>query len=59
MEIGQILDISEDTVKSHIRCILTKLDAMGRTEAIAIAAKRGLIQAGYLQDSLSYRPPLS
>jgi DNA-binding CsgD family transcriptional regulator len=56
---GQILDISEDTVKGHIRSILTKLDAMGRTEAIAIAAKRGLIQAGYLQDSLSYRPPLS
>jgi len=49
MEIGQILYIAEDTVKGHVRSILTKLDAMGRTEAIAIAAKRGLIQAGSSQ----------
>jgi two-component system, NarL family, response regulator len=49
MEIGQILYISEDTVKGHVRSILTKLDAMGRTEAIAIAARRGLIQAGSSQ----------
>lgn len=43
-EIGQLLYISEDTVKGHVRSILSKLDAMGRTEAVAIAAKRGLIQ---------------
>ena len=49
MEIGQILYIAEDTVKGHVRSILIKLDAMGRTEAIAIAAKRGLIQAGSSQ----------
>jgi two-component system, NarL family, response regulator len=49
MEIGQILYIAEDTVKGHVRSILTKLDAMGRTEAIAIAARRGLIQAGSSQ----------
>ena len=49
MEIGQILYISEDTVKGHVRSILIKLDAMGRTEAIAIAAKRGLIKAGSSQ----------
>src|SRR5260370_41200610 len=29
-EIGQILYISEDTVKGHVRSTLTKLDAMGR-----------------------------
>ena len=50
-EIGQILYISEDTVKGHVRSILTKLDAMGRTEAIAIAARRGLIQAGSSQNN--------
>ena len=44
-EIGQVLYISENTVKAHVKSILTKLDAMGRTEAIAIATKRGLIQA--------------
>jgi two-component system, NarL family, response regulator len=43
-EIGQVLYISENTVKAHVKSILTKLDAMGRTEAIAIATKRGLIR---------------
>jgi two-component system, NarL family, response regulator len=43
-EIGQILYISENTVKTHVKSILTKLDAMGRTEAIAIGTKRGLIK---------------
>jgi DNA-binding CsgD family transcriptional regulator len=31
-------------VKGHVKSILTKLDAIGRTEAIAIAHRRGLIQ---------------
>ncbi len=44
-EIGAILYISEATVKGHIRSILTKLEAIGRAEAIAIATKRGLIHA--------------
>jgi two-component system NarL family response regulator len=43
-EIGAILYISEATVKGHVRSILTKLEAIGRAEAIAIAAKRGLIR---------------
>ncbi|MBV9873706.1 MAG: response regulator transcription factor [Verrucomicrobia bacterium] len=42
-EIGQVLYISENTVKAHVKSILAKLDAMGRTEAIATAIKRGLI----------------
>jgi DNA-binding NarL/FixJ family response regulator len=45
-EIGQILFICEWTVKDHVRSILGKLDAIGRTEALAIATKRGLIRAG-------------
>ena len=44
-EIGQVLYISENTVKAHVKSILTKLDAMGRTEAIAIALQRGLIRS--------------
>jgi two-component system, NarL family, response regulator len=43
-EIGQVLFISENTVKGHVKSILTKLDAIGRTEAIAIANRRGIIQ---------------
>jgi two-component system NarL family response regulator len=42
-EIGQALFISEGTVQLHVKSILSKLDAVGRAEAIAIAARRGLI----------------
>ena len=42
-EIGRALFISESTVEYHVRSILSKLDAVGRAEAIAIAARRGLI----------------
>jgi two-component system NarL family response regulator len=44
-EIGAFLYVSELTVKGHVRSILEKLDAKGRSEAIAIALKRGLIRA--------------
>jgi DNA-binding NarL/FixJ family response regulator len=44
-EIGAILYISELTVKGHVRSILEKLNAKGRSEAIAIAIERGLIRA--------------
>ena len=43
-EIGQMLYISEHTVKTHVRSVLMKLDAIGRTEAIAVGIKRGLIK---------------
>lgn len=43
-EIGQELKITEHTVKAHVKSILAKLGAVGRTEAIAIARKRGLIR---------------
>jgi two-component system, NarL family, response regulator len=45
-EIGQMLYISKYTVKNHVSAILKKLKAMGRTEAIAIASGRGLINIG-------------
>ena len=45
-EIGRLLYISEGTAKHHVKSILSKLDATGRTEASAIAARRGLIRVG-------------
>jgi DNA-binding NarL/FixJ family response regulator len=45
-EIGQVFYISENTVKNHMKAILKKLDAIGRTEAIAIASQRGLVDIG-------------
>jgi two-component system NarL family response regulator len=44
-EIGRALCISEGTVKHHVKSILSKLDAIGRTEASMIAARRGLVRA--------------
>jgi two-component system NarL family response regulator len=43
-EIGVALEISEATVKVHVTHILEKLKVTGRTEAINIAAKRGLVR---------------
>jgi len=37
------LHISEETVKSHMRSILSKLGANDRTHAVTIAIKRGII----------------
>jgi two-component system NarL family response regulator len=43
-EIGCLLDIAESTVKVHVTHVLEKLKAGGRTEAISVALKRGLIR---------------
>lgn len=43
-EIGKKLNISEHTVKSHVANIFEKLEARDRTEAVAKAIQKGLIQ---------------
>ena len=43
-EIGSALFISEGTVKSHVKGIFAKMNVISRTEAVANATKRGLIQ---------------
>jgi len=43
-DIGERLFISEETVKVHIKHIMDKLGARDRTQAIAIAARRGIIE---------------
>jgi two-component system NarL family response regulator len=42
-DIARRLLITEGTAKTHVKAILTKLDAISRTEAVAVAHKRGLI----------------
>ena len=37
------LEISEETVKTHMKSILPKLDASDRTHAVMIALKRGIL----------------
>jgi DNA-binding NarL/FixJ family response regulator len=42
--IAKCLFISEETVKAHIKHIMEKLGASDRTQAVTIAARRGIIQ---------------
>ena len=42
--VAQLLHISEETVKAHMRSILSKLGANDRTHAVTIAVKRGIIE---------------
>ncbi len=42
-DISKALSITERTVKFHISSVLGKLDAGNRTEAVVVAAERGLI----------------
>jgi DNA-binding NarL/FixJ family response regulator len=42
-DIAQILFVSEETVKVHLKHVMEKLGASDRTEAIAIALRRGII----------------
>jgi DNA-binding NarL/FixJ family response regulator len=43
-DIGERLFISEETVKVHVKHVMDKLGASDRTEAVAIAVRRGIIQ---------------
>jgi DNA-binding NarL/FixJ family response regulator len=43
-DIGEKLFISEETVKVHVKHILEKLGASDRTQAVAIAVRRGIIE---------------
>jgi len=42
-DIGKQLFLSEETVKSHVRHILAKLQARSRAHAVAVGFRRGLI----------------
>ncbi|KSV68185.1 helix-turn-helix domain-containing protein [Sinorhizobium sp. Sb3] len=42
-EIARKLGISVDTAKFHVGRVIDKLDATGRTDAVAHAARRGVI----------------
>lgn len=42
-EIGKVLYLSEETVKSHVRHLLAKLQARSRAHAVAIGFRRGIL----------------
>ena len=43
-EDSQVLSISEETVKGHVKTILEKLGAADRTHAVLLAITRGFLQ---------------
>jgi DNA-binding NarL/FixJ family response regulator len=43
-DIAELLCISEETVKVHVKHIMDKLGAKDRTQAISIAVRRGIIE---------------
>lgn len=42
-DIGKMLFLSEETVKSHVRHLLAKLQARSRAHAVAVGFRRGLL----------------
>lgn len=42
-QIGDALGITEQTVKSHVKSILAKLQVRDRTEAVTVALRRGIV----------------
>ena len=43
-QIGYALSISENTVRNHLKCVMSKLEVSDRTEAVAVAIQQGIIQ---------------
>jgi two-component system NarL family response regulator len=43
-DIARLLGISQHTVKNHLHVIFQKLEAAGRSEAIAVAQRRGILR---------------
>jgi two-component system NarL family response regulator len=45
-QIAHALSIAEDTVKTHMRNIFSKLSVSDRTQAVTVAVTRGIIALG-------------
>lgn len=43
-EIAEILNVTEGTVKAHMKSIISKLGAKDRTHAVMLALKRGILE---------------
>jgi len=52
--IANVIDRAVGTVKTHVKAILEKLQAVSRTQAVAIARRRGLVTEAALLASTSF-----
>lgn len=43
-KIGELMGLSEETIKTHVKTILAKTHARDRTHAVTIALQRGMLQ---------------
>ena len=57
-EIADMLVVSEETIKTHVGNILTKLQLAHRMQAVLYALKQGLISLGYSMLRVSLRTVL-
>jgi DNA-binding NarL/FixJ family response regulator len=46
-QIGEVLNISKETVKSRIKSVLAKLGARDPTQAVTVATRRGFLEADH------------
>jgi DNA-binding NarL/FixJ family response regulator len=51
-EIAYLLQVTEDTIKFHVKSILGKLGVNDRTHAVTVAIKRGILHIDCGQTSL-------
>jgi two-component system NarL family response regulator len=53
-EIASSLDVSEETVKTHLNSLFSKLDVADRTQAAITAVQRGLVHLDFMADKLTF-----
>ena len=52
-EVGELLDVSEQTIKNHLSSILHKLGVPNRTHAVTFAVRQGWLTLGETDDRVT------
>lgn len=57
-EVGELLEVSEQTIKNHLSSILHKLGVPNRTHAVTFAVRQGWLTLDEADDKMSTHPPV-